>query len=116
MEQVRVLFFPAEYPYTGTKGPWDCDSRRCHGGAVHRAALRLCDAPAHIPAILPGHTGRGHRPPDRPVAQEEHGVPPATRGDKRHELEFYNGVREILTQPRYAHNVAVNVGIASQVW
>lgn len=107
-DELRCLAGADEYAYAGSKGPWEIDSARVtcgtysddfFGYVTPRGSFR----PINLGLLAEGMARRVDR-----WLEANHGFGHVWNGAPIPEAEVYNGIRTVLSQPRFQHNVTTH--------
>ncbi len=104
-DETKLLFSPMDFPYMGGSGPWTVEQQEVTNGTYTEMMAGFVTPGKRFRPFSPGLLAEGMaRRIDQwlktNMAYNTHTWPASAI-----ETEFYDGIRNILSQPRYEHNV-----------
>lgn len=105
-EQASVLFASKDYPYTGGEPPWSLVQQFVTVGGYTEPFAGIITPRGTFRPITPGMLAEGMARRIDQLLKKNSGFTGHDWGNSDVEREFYNGIRNVLSQPQYAHNVA----------
>jgi hypothetical protein len=106
MDEGKALFLPHEFPYTGDKGPWELDIATSTVGTYTEPFWGFVTERKTWRPITPGMLAEGIARRIDQWIKQNHAFHGHSWDDSSTEREVYNGIRGLLSQRRYDHNIS----------
>ena len=104
-EQAAVLFTHQDYSYGGAEPPWSLVQQVVTVGGYIEPFVGIVTPRGTFRPITPGMLAEGMARRIDQLLKKNSGFTVHVWDGSYAEQEFYNGIRTVLTQPQYAHNV-----------
>ena len=105
-EQANVLFTDQDYAYAGGEPPWSVVKQVVTVGGYTEPFVGIVTPRGTFRPITPGMLAEVMARRIDQLLKRNVGFTVHDWGDSDSEREFYNGIRNVLSKPQYAHNVA----------
>jgi hypothetical protein len=105
MDEARLMFLPIDFPYAGPNGPWSIDQQEVTNGSYTEPMAGFVTPNKRFRAFTPGLLAESMARRIDQWLKAQMGYNAHTWHPSVEETEVYNGIKNILSQPRYEHNV-----------
>jgi hypothetical protein len=105
MDEAKALLMEGEYPYSGQKAPWELDRYEITVGTYVEPFWGIVTPQKSFRPITPGMLSEGMARRMDQWIKANHKFNAHSWNGGNVEREYYNGIREVLAQPRYSKNV-----------
>ena len=105
-DEIQVQFQPRSYPYSGNKNPWEIDEQIISYGTYTEPMVGFVLAGPRFRPFTPGLLAEGMARCIDQWLKRNMGYSNHSWGSSQIETEYYNGLRHLLANQRYEHNIA----------